>query len=171
MPPRRRAAGTHRSALLIVALLLMVVPLTACGEPDLRYSPSVGVTELGKDMDALSLTVVSDVEGNATLVGTLLNHGSRPDQLVEVAASSPSTDQTVTTALPDGPVVLPVQEPVRLAEHFAVRLTEPSFRLGAALDLTLSFARAGNITLKVLMSPQEGIFDDITVPPAPSSSS
>ena len=68
-------------------------------------------------------------------------------------------------------MALPAEEPVRLAEQFAVRLTEPSFRLGAALDVTLSFARAGDITLKVLMYPQEGVFDDVTVTPAPSSSS
>lgn len=165
--PRRAKTGCC-GARLWGALLLLMVSLTACGGPDLRSNPAVGVTELTADMDALSLTVVTNGEGNATLVGTLLNHGSQPDQLVGVEATSPSTGQTVTTTLPQGPVRLPVEQPVRLAERFAVRLTEPSFRLGYALDVTLSFARAGDITLQVLMYPQEGSFDDVTVTPAPT---
>ena len=165
----RPAAARRCGALLWGVLLLLMVPLTACGGPDLRYTPAVGVTELGEDMDALSLTVVTDGEGNATLVGTLLNHGSQPDKLLGVTATSPSTGQTVTTTLPQGPVTLPVEEPVQLAERFAVRLTEPSFRLGYALDVTLSFARAGDITLKVLMYSQEGYFDDVPISPTPAS--
>lgn len=165
-----RATNSARPCDVLLVVLLGLLALAGCGGRDLRYTPAVGVTELREDMDALSLTVVTDGEGSATLVGTLLNHGKEPDQLVKVEARSPSTGQSVAVSLPDGPVGLPVEVPVQLAEQFAVRLKEPSFRLGYALDLTLSFARADDITLKVLMYPQTGAFDDVTISPAASPS-
>jgi hypothetical protein len=167
---RKHGFRARRSALIAVVALLLVVPLGACGGPELSYTPSVGVTQVKEDMSALSLSVVADGEGTATLVGTLVNRGSRPDELVQASATSPSTRRAVAATLPGGPVALPVQEPVQLGELSAVRLTSPSFRLGDALDLTLSFSHADDMVLKVLMYPQSGYFDDVTITRAPTTS-
>src|SRR4051794_25675238 len=128
--------------------LLAVLLLTAvgCGTSDLRYSPSVGVNHLGEEMDALGLTIVTNGEGVATLVGTLLNHGTQPDQLVAVQARSPN-QPPITAQLTRGPVRLPVEGPIRMAESSAVTLTAEGFRLGYTVDLRLEFAHADDISL------------------------
>lgn len=161
-PPNTMAlrTATRFGAATLFALLWLI---TGCGAPDLEYRPPIGVSDEGKDVDALSLTVVANRNGAATLVGTLFNHSSQSDQLVAVSATSPSTGDVVATTLTHGPVELPVEQLVRLADTSAVILTTDSFQLGYMLSLTLKFARADEVTLLVLVFPQDGPYKNIDV--------
>lgn len=156
-----------RRALLGVLLAVVLALGAGCGTTDPEYSPSIGVDYRGAEVDALSLTVVTNGDGVGTLVGTLLNHGAQPDRLVAVEARSPN-QPPITTQLTHGHVQLPVEEPVQLAEIPAVTLTADSFRLGYGVDLRLDFAQADDITLRVLTAPQEGPFADVRVGADPS---
>lgn len=160
-----RSTAVHRRSLVgLVALLALV--LSACGRDQLPISPGIGVAEHGESIDALSMTVVTNGDGIATLVGTLLNHGSGPDRLVEVSATTQAS--AVKSVLDHGPVALPVGEPVRLAAQSAVTFTADKFQLGYLMDVTLRFERAGELTIRAIMYPQAGAFKDveITQPPA-----
>ena len=55
-----------------------------------------------------------------------------------------------------------------LGALLAVTLTADSFRLGYGVDLRLDFARAADITLRVLTAPREGPFADVRVGADPS---
>lgn len=113
----RRAS--HGAALLLVALL--AAGLSGCGGgDDPRYIPSVGVTELGDEVDALSLTVVADGAGVATLVGTLLNHGTHPDQLVGASATSAVDGRSTTSRS-----TRRASHPHRARDHILLRLVPP----------------------------------------------
>lgn len=154
-----RTAARFRAATLLALLWF----IAGCGAPDLEYRPPIGVSHEGNDVDALSLTVVANRSGVATLVGTLYNHSSQPDQLVDVSATSPSTDGVIATTLTHGSVELPIAQLVRLADTSAVILTTDSFQLGHMLNLTLKFARADEVTLLVLVFPQDGPYKNIDV--------
>jgi hypothetical protein len=146
-------------------LLLMALGISACAPADLQYRPAVGVSALREDVDALSLTVVTNGAGVATLVGTLLNEGPQPDSLIGVSAFSPlPAGSPVTATLTHGPVPLPVGQPIELAPISAVTLTSADFPVGYALNVTLTFARSGQINLLVLIYPQDDIFDEVKVP-------
>jgi hypothetical protein len=161
--PRPRV-GRRGSVLAATVLLIVAWTTTGCTQQDLRYQPSVGVTDMSQDVHALSLTVVTDNAGTATLVGTLLNQGSQADSLVRVSATSSSpAGHPVTAGLGHGPVALPVGQPVQLAPISAVTLTSESFPAGDTLDMTLAFSRSGQIDLLVVVFPQDGVFGDVEV--------
>lgn len=149
----------------MTVIMLLALLAGACAEEDLDYRPPVGVSGLSENVEALSLTVVTDGTGVATLVGTLFNQGPHADVLVDVAASPPPGDggEPVVARLTRGPVPLPVGEPVRLAPLHAVTLTSEEFLPAYGLELTLTFARSGPIRLVVLVFPRDGFFADVPV--------
>lgn len=162
----RSKLAAVRLRVLLSGVVVLVVALTSCGSRDLQYTPAIGVSALGDNMDALSLTVVTNGKGTATVVGALLNHHRQPDRLMGVEAWSPSTRRSVAADLPQGSVVLPTELSVKLAERHAIRLTDPSFELGRSLDLTLSFEHADDVALTVLIFPQTRAFEHVPVGPA-----
>lgn len=163
-PADRTVARTRRT----VACLCTVVALgalTGCGGNDLRYEPAIGSNARTASIQALSLAVVTNGHGVGTLAGTLINEADGADRLLDVRTTSEIGP--IGTTLPDGPVALPHEEPVRLATTSAVMMRSDNLRQGYWIDLVIRFDDSSELSMKVPVEPQSGPYADIEITQSP----
>lgn len=141
--------------------LMLAASVSGC-YTDPESEPSIGQVERNETVTASNLAIVSDGEGNAVLVGTLVNNGEVEDQLVDVDVESESGPVEVT--LVEGPIDLPVQEPVRLAEPPRVTLDSAELRQGFRAPLELTFESSAGISTTVTVEPHTSPYEDIEIP-------
>lgn len=152
----------RKSALVSVVLMFLAGFVTGCYADPGDDEPSSGNVERNETVTAANLVIVSDGEGNAVLVGTLINNGEAEDRLVDVAVESESGPVAVN--LVNGPLELPVEEPVRLADGPAVTLQSAELRQGFRAPLELTFDSSATISTTVTVESQTGPYADIDVP-------
>jgi copper(I)-binding protein len=158
----RFASAAPRRLLVLLVTALLLTALAGCtDEPDGPPSPGIGNSTHAGDLEVLGAAVVTDGEGNGTLVGTVNSTRDEPDRLVELRASSEQGPVPVT--LP-APVPIPPQESVRLHETADIRLSTEGLKPGRLIELHLEFAKAGEVGLKVPVERQEGAYADVEVP-------
>ena len=147
---------------VLAAVLVCLVAGCAGARP---VEASVGADEKSATVQALSLAVVTNEDGIATLSGTLLNTGSRPDRLVGVEAE---TERGPAHArLRHGSVPLPSSEPVRLARQDAVRLESEHLVPGFLIELTLTFERSAPVRMDVPVESPTGPYAEVEITRAP----
>lgn len=152
-----------RHSVLLSAVLLFLAALVAgCYADPGDDEPSVGNVERNETVTAANLAIVSDGQGNAVLVGTLVNNGDAEDRLVDVDVESERGPVEVN--LVNGPVELPVEEPVRLADSPAVTLESTELRQGFRAPLELTFDSSAAISTTVTVESQTGPYADIDIP-------
>lgn len=152
----------RQGSLLSGMVLMLAAFVTGCYADPGDDEPSIGNVERNETVTAANLAIVSDGQGNAVLVGTLINNGEEEDRLVDVEVSSESGPVEVN--LTDGPVDLPVEEPVRLAEDPRVTLRSEELRQGFRAPLELTFESSAAISTTVTVESQTGPYADIEIP-------
>lgn len=152
----------RQGSLLSGVVVLLAAFVTGCYADPGDDEPSIGNVERNETVTAANLAIVSDGEGNAVLVGTLTNNGEDSDQLVDVDVES--EDGPVEVDLAEGPVDLPVEEPVRLAESPKVTLQSAELRQGFRAPVELTFESSAAISTTVTVESQTGPYEDIEVP-------
>lgn len=118
-------------------------------------------------------------DGNAAIYLTLINQSSRADRLID--ASSPAADDTVIASDAGGSTLdLPPTDPT-VTDGDAVQIGQPPYSSntitltkleeetgnGAVVSVTLTFQRAGDITLDLPVNPRTAYRSSLS--PAPSS--
>lgn len=161
----RGTAGGSAPArgVLVVSAALLLLSLAGCGEDrreDTVDAP-LGQVERTATIDALNLVLVTNEEGAARLIGTLINQADRPDRLVGLDVDADPPGYSVILA--DGPYVLPQDEPLRLYRDANVTVLSEAFRPGFRADVTLAFANSGPIRTTVPVETNTGIYRDIEV--------
>lgn len=149
-----------RTIRYLVTCLLLILPLSACGEPT-ESTPAVGQVERTETIDALNLVLVTNGDGVARLVGTLLNESDELDRLVGVDVDTEIGEFSVILA--DAPVLLPSEEPVKLARDAVVTVVSDALRPGFRAELTLVFRESEPIVTTVPVKLQEGIYEDVDI--------
>lgn len=151
--------------LLLTAPLILLV--ASCGtETDVDgYEPSIGSNARSDSVEALGFAAVTDGEGAATVVGSLLNEGPRAGGLVEASVDAESGP--VETVLSEGPLALPPGESVQLATMQAITLRSDVLRPGFFVELTMRFQRSEPITMLIPVEPQQGPYAEIEVAAPP----
>ncbi|HET6697775.1 MAG TPA: hypothetical protein VFG88_01680 [Nocardioidaceae bacterium] len=158
----RFASAAPRRLLVLLVTALLLTALAGCtDEPDGPPSPGIGNSTHAGDLEVLGAAVVTDGEGNGTLVGTVNSTREEDDRLVALRAAS--EQGPVPVALP-APVPIPAQESVRLHETTDIRLSTVGLKPGRLIELHLEFAGAGEVSLKVPVERQEGAYADVEVP-------
>jgi hypothetical protein len=130
------------------------------------FSPAIGTNERVEGMDVLSAAAVTNRDGVATVVATLVNTGDQPNALVDARVSSDRSD--IVTFVPE-PVEVPVEKPVQISTEQAVTLVSPNLPVGRMVELTLEFERGPSADLLIPVEPQEGPYAEIEVTAPPDS--
>lgn len=163
---RRHTRRTRLLPLLVVAILLAV---GGCGTESVDAEPSIGQVERNATVTAANLAIVTDGHGRGVLVGTLINNASAGDRLLDVDAEG-ELEFPIAVALVDGPVLLPPENPVRLADEPAVVISADRLVQGFRAPLELTFASSAAITTTVPVEPPTGPYADIEIPSLAGSS-
>lgn len=144
-----------------------VVPVTAsCAasfgaatqEP---YTPGDGVWADTGDLQLRNLIAVSDLQGRATLVGTIINQGSEADRLVGVSVPRGRSAAQPVALEPGRPAVLGVR--TELGEPSQVTLQSPRIQAGRTITLRFEFEDAAPVSAEVMVVRRTGPY--ATVPP------
>ncbi len=153
-----QTAKAHR--LVAMATMVVAVLLAGCSE-DPEAEPSLGAVERTGSVTAADLVLVTNGEGVARLVGTLVNEAEDSDRLVGIDLQTEVGEYSVILA--QAPVVLPTGEPVRLARDAEVTVLSDTLKPGFRADLRLSFRNSASISTTVPVNLPEGIYSDVEV--------
>jgi hypothetical protein len=168
----------------VVALAIVGAPVLAgCGanfdaQTNQPYQPAEGVSARDGEVYALNTLVVTDGEGNGTIVSRLVNQQDVGDQLDSVAAVD-STGAAITAAPLAAPIVLgpavspeqPVPSPdqsVQVGTAGALRLSGDNVIAGNFVTLTLTFEVAAPVVVDVPVVDVGTDYVDIPVGPVPT---
>jgi hypothetical protein len=162
--PDERKMWPGRTGLLPL-LILTVTALAGCSQDTVDAEPSIGQVERSESVTATGLALVTDGEGVARLVGTLLNEGETTDRLSRVDVDTEIGRFAVTIA--EAPIVLLQDEPFRLAREGRVLVRSPNLRQGYRVEMTLVFSNSVPITTTVPVEPRTGPYEDVEVTTPP----
>lgn len=151
-PLRRTVAGCLGALVLLTS--------TGCAERRPEAEPSIGKVEDETPMKALGMALVTNGDGAARMVGTIVNKTGEPDRLVGVDLD---TDGPFQVWVDDAPVVLPRNEPVRLARDAALTIFAKGLKPGFGADLTLVFLNSPPIETHVPVATQTGPYAEVEV--------
>lgn len=139
-------------------MVLLVPTLGACGfgyQTDQVYQPGIGVNNRDGTVDILGAVVVSSLNGEGTMVASLVNENeSKDDALVNV------TGDGLEVSL-SAPVKLPAGELVNLADTGAVSVTGDTIQPGKFARLKLTFESGQTTELNAPVVPYSGEFNDV----------
>ena len=144
----------------LAALLLPIA--TACADDPTRAGtdPGIGQVERTETMKALGLALVTNENGAARLVGTLVNTGAERDRLVGLDLA---TTRPFEVRVGDAPVVLPPDQPVQLVRDAEMILFTDDLRPGFRQDLTLVFRGSAPIETTVPVETATGPYAEVEV--------
>jgi hypothetical protein len=144
-----------------MAVLLALV-LAGCGadRPDV-VDESRGQVERTDSVDALNLVLVTNGDGVARLIGTLINQADEPDRLIGLDVDAEPTGYSFSFA--DGPYVMPEADKLRLYRDANVTVISEAFAPGYRADVTLVFANSEPLTTTVPIERNTGIYQDVEV--------
>jgi copper(I)-binding protein len=158
-----------------VWLLTLASPLIAgCGAgfeaPSQQvYQPADGVTVRSGMVYVVNALVVTDGDGNGTVVVALINQADEPDQLISLTAEDTAGGSVEVAPVPPD-FELPAGESVQTAETGTLRLSSPELRPGGLVTLTFEFEQAAPVAVEVPVLPQSTDYADVEVN-SPSGSS
>ncbi|HET7013764.1 MAG TPA: copper chaperone PCu(A)C [Streptosporangiaceae bacterium] len=179
----RNGRGSKYSSRIMIAVVAALIPMVAGCEagnnaPVLHWHPPTDGT--GKTIGNITISNAFvlgapigqelPASSNAGLFLGLVNDGDATDRLV--SASAPGVAQSVQ--LPGNRVVLSSQHAVLLAgpqpQIILTNLTKP-LTGGSVVSITLNFAIAGQVTIKVPVMPRAQYFTTLRPAPAPTTPS
>jgi len=147
-----------RRRLAAVALVLLAPIVGGCGfheQTDQIYQPGVGVNNRSGTVDVLGAVVVSSLDGEGTLVASLVNQNdTKDDSLVNVTGDG---FQTSVSA----PVKVPAGQLVNLADTGAVSVTGDTVKPGKFARLKLTFESGQETTINAPVVPYTDEFSDV----------
>lgn len=163
---RRRPGNGRTGTLAVVVAVLVALVLAGCGSdrPDV-VDESRGQVERTASIDALDLVLVTNGDGVARLIGTLINQADETDRLVGLDVEAEPPGYSVIFA--DGPYALPEDDKLRLYRDANVTVISEAFSPGYRADVTLVFANSEPLTTTVPIERNTGIYQDVEVTQPP----
>lgn len=145
----------------LLTCLLLAFTSTACMDQQPEGEAPVGQVERTETIEALDLVLVTNGNGVARLVGTIINEADEDDRLIGIDVDTEIGEFSVIVA--DAPIVLRPDEPVKLAREAVVTVLSKALRPGFRGELTLVFRDSPPIVTTVPVKLQEGIYEDVEV--------
>jgi hypothetical protein len=156
-----------RRAIILISALVLATSLTACGAGQNAPTRNVKqvtdgveltINENGSKIKILNMLLVATENGDAVLVGTIVNQGAETDQLLGVAVGG--SQATLT-----GERLLQQNAPIRFegdtanakAVFFGVTPVA-----GRHVKLSIGFARAGLVTAEVIIRDKRDDYKGVT---------
>ena len=151
----------------IIAALLIATSLTACGSgqnaatrniTQVTDGVEVEVTQNGSAIKIVNLLLVATENGDAVVVGTIINQGAEADQLLGIAVGG-------NTATLTGDTTLAQNAPLRFeGESANVKAFFSGVKpvAGRHVKLSLGFAKAGLVTAEVIIRDKRDDYKNVT---------
>jgi hypothetical protein len=156
-----------RRTITIVSALLIATSLTACGSGQNAATRTITqvtdgvdlkVTQNGSAIRIVNLLLVATENGDAVVVGTIVNQGAETDQLLGIAVGG---GEAVIT----GDTTLKQNAPLRFeGESANAKAVFPGVKpvAGRHVKIELGFARAGLVTAEVIIRDKRDDYKDVT---------
>jgi len=116
------------------------------------------VTTDGNDLSISNLLLIATEDGSAVVVGTIVNHTATPDALLGISAGG-------TTAKITGEQNLLQNQPIRFEGDSAnakAVFAGVGAQAGKNVKLSLAFARAGVVTIDVIIRDKRDTYANVT---------
>lgn len=163
---------------LVSAVLLGTVMGCGAGfdaQTNQPYQPAAGVTVRTSDVYAVNTLVVTDGEGNGTVVTSLINQAAEPDKLVALTAKDSNGGTVEVSPLPEGGIELSPQQALQTATDGAFRVSADTLHAGGLVTLAFEFESASRVEVEVPVVTASTEYADVPIGPAgkapPSASS
>jgi hypothetical protein len=165
-----------RRTITTISALVLATSLTACGAGQNAATRNItkvtdgvelSITQNGSAIKIVNLLLVATETGDAVVVGTIINQGAEPDQLLGIAVGA-------NTATITGETKLLQNAPVRFEGDSAnakAVFSAVSPAAGRHVKLTIGFARAGIVTAEVIIRDKRDTYKDVTSGITPSATS
>jgi hypothetical protein len=174
----KRTSSTRLAATAVALLALAAPALAGCAAnfdapTNQPYQPAAGISNRDGDVYALDTLVVTDGEGNGTVISQLVNKQDGADTLDSYAATDSAGDQITAEPLAQ-PITLGTwpspDQAVQVGTSGSLRLTGDNLVAGHFVTLTFTFDAAAPVTVDVpvVVGGSDTIYSDIPVGPAPS---
>jgi len=160
MRPMRRTITT-------ISALVLATSLTACGAgqnaptrlfKQVTDGVEATITENGSKIKVLNMLLVSTETGDAVVVGTIVNQGAETDQLLGIAVGG-------SQATLSGENMLKQNAPIRFeGESANAKAVFSGVKpvAGRLVTLSLGFARAGMVTVEVIIRDKRDDYKNVT---------
>ena len=151
----------------IIAALLIATSLTACGSgqnaatrniTQVTDGVEVEVTQNGSAIKIVNLLLVATENGDAVVVGTIINQGAETDQLLGIAVGGNTATLTGDTTLAQNAPLRFEGESANVKAFFSG--VNPV--AGRHVKLSLGFARAGLVTAEVIIRDKRDDYNNVT---------
>jgi hypothetical protein len=151
----------------IIAALLIATSLTACGSgqnaatrniTQVTDGVEVEVTQNGSAIKIVNLLLVATENGDAVVVGTIINQGAEADQLLGIAVGGNTATLTGDTTLAQNAPLRFEGESANVKAFFSG--VNPV--AGRHVKLSLGFARAGLVTAEVIIRDKRDDYKNVT---------
>jgi copper(I)-binding protein len=156
-----------KRALFVITIFALSVSLTGCGAglnastrqiSQVTDGVEANVINEQNNIRVVNLLVVATADQNAVLVGTIVNAKDAPDTLLGIAISgSVATLTGTTTLLKNTPIIF--EGDSANAKTVSPGFTSPA---GSRVQVSLFFARAGEITVDALVRGATDIYENVT---------
>jgi hypothetical protein len=165
-------SSLSRRAALAATVLAAVPTIAACGAGHSAimirpYAPADGVQADSGDgsLRVLNALVVGSESGDAVVSLTISDRGGSGDELVGMTSGEAQISFEGSAEVPPrGTLTLGPGKTPGGAKGEAV-IVGGEIEPGDIVPLTLSFAKAGTVTLRTVATPAEGYYEAYTVPP------
>ena len=156
-----------RRIFTIIASLLIATSLTACGAgqnaatrniTQVTDGVEVEVTQNGSAIKIVNLLLVATENGDAVVVGTIINQGAETDQLLGIAVGGNTATLTGDTTLAQNAPLRFEGESANVKAFFSG--VNPV--AGRHVKLSLGFARAGLVTAEVIIRDKRDDYKNVT---------
>jgi len=165
-----------RRTITTITALFIATSLTACGAgqsaatrniKQVTDGVEVSINKNGSSIKIVNLLLVATETGDAVVVGTIINEGEQPDQLLGIAVGG-------KTATVTGDPMLAQNAPLRFeGESANIKAVFAGVApvAGRHVKLTLGFARAGVVTAEVIIRDKRDAYKNVTSGIAPAATS
>jgi|UniRef100_UPI00404B57BE copper(I)-binding protein len=156
-----------RRVLTAFLIALLTISLSGCGAglnastrniTQVTDGAEATITTDGNNIKVVNLLVVETAEGAGVLVGTLVNSKDQEDALLGVAINGQVATVTGTNALAKNTPVI-FEGPSANAKAVVLVL---GAKAGQSIQVSMFFARAGQVTVQALIRDQRDDYAGIT---------
>ncbi len=148
--------------------MILLGALAGCGagfdaQTNQPYQPAAGVTVRTSEVYAVNTLVVTDGEGNGTVVTSLINQASEPDKLVALTAEDSEGAGVDVSPLPDGGLELAPRQALQTATDGALRISADTLQAGGLITLAFEFESASRVEVEVPVVAASTQYADVPI--------
>ena len=156
----------RRTSILIASMLVLAFALSGCAAglnaetrniTRVTDGNEITIDENGSEIRVVNLTLVDTGDGAAVIVGTIINQGADPDQLLGFSVNGVQASLTGETSLvTNKPIFFEGEQANAKAVFFGVNP-----QAGTNVKVSIGFAKAGLVSAEVIIRDKRDDFKNV----------